>query len=97
MKTILIIFIAIIGMIMPINAQNVIQEGNIFKEKVESKSQETKTEYYWEDRKGEKYPIYISQRGSCYIKKVSKKGKEYKQYLGKEVSEKICKLMNIQK
>ena len=50
----------------------------------------------WVDSKGVQYPVYISESGSCYIIKVSKKtssktGKEYRQYLGPEVSEEICK------
>lgn len=46
----------------------------------------------WVDSKGVQYPVYISESGSCYIIKVSKKtNKEYKQYLKPDVSQDICK------
>ena len=55
----------------------------------------TPTPYFWSDSKGNKYPIYISNSGSCYVIKTSKKtGKEYKSYLGPEISQDICKKMN---
>lgn len=54
------------------------------------------TPYAWESG-GIEYPIFISSSGSCFIYKVSKKtGKEYKQYLGVEVSTKISKEMGIE-
>ena len=53
------------------------------------------TPYTWKDSKGNEYPIYISASGSCYVIKTSKKtGKEYKNYLSKEVSAEICKELN---
>lgn len=74
----------------PISAQ-IIQEGNTFKsEKTVSKAEDEKTQYIWEDSKGNKYPIYKTKKGACYVIKTSKKtGKEYKQYLPKEIREKI--------
>ncbi len=79
-------------------AQDVVREGKVFKAQTTqtTKSEDKQTEYTWEDSKGNKYPIYISQRGACYIKRTSKKtGKEYKQYLPKEVQENIKKELNI--
>lgn len=54
----------------------------------------TKTEYVWTVDKKD-YPIYISNKtGSCFIFKTSKNtGKEYRQYLGAEVSKEVCKRM----
>ena len=50
------------------------------------------TSFTWTDSKGNKYPIYISASGSCYVIKTSSKtGKEYKQYLKPEISQDICK------
>lgn len=50
------------------------------------------TGFQWTDSKDNKYPIYISASGSCYIiKKSSKTGKEYKSYLKPDVSQDICK------
>ena len=49
------------------------------------------TGFEWTDSKGNKYPIYISASGSCYIFKTSSKtGKEYKQYLSPDISKDIC-------
>lgn len=49
------------------------------------------TGFEWTDNKGNKYPIYISTSGSCYIiKKSSKTGKDYKQYMKPEISQDIC-------
>ena len=51
----------------------------------------SQTPYSWSDSKGDKYPIYISNSGSCYIiKKSNKTGKDYKQYMKPEVSQDIC-------
>lgn len=52
-----------------------------------------KTKYIWKDSKGNKYPIYISSNGSCFVIKTSFKtlGKEYKNYLDPEISKQICK------
>lgn len=80
-------------------AQSVKRVGNTFvvNKPAKSKSKPTQTKYIWEDAKGNKYPIFIGATGSCYIVKVSKKtGKEYKQYLGEEVSKQICKEMNVE-
>lgn len=58
---------------------------------------DVKTTYTWEI-KGEKCPIYITSRGACYIKRISSKtGKEYKQYLPKEIQEAIRKELKIDK
>lgn len=52
----------------------------------------TSTNFTWTDSKGNKYPIYMSASGSCYIVKGTKKdGKEDRRYLGKEISQDICK------
>ena len=68
-------------------AQSVKREGTTFVvSSSRSKSESTKTKFTWKVGDVE-YPIYISSTGSCYIVKTSKKsGKEYKQYLPKEVA-----------
>lgn len=78
-------------------AQNVKREGTTFVVSSSRKSAEpTKTKYTWKVGDVE-YPIYISASGSCYIIKTSKKtGKEYKQYLPKEVCAEICKELGIE-
>lgn len=80
-----------------VNAE-VKREGDTFKVEQTTKESDTKTKYTWEDKKGNKYPIFITKRGSCYILRTSKKtGKEYKQYLPKETQTQIRQEMGIQK
>lgn len=46
---------------------------------------------------GKEYPIYITENGSCFIIRTSKKsGKEYRQYLGVETSKELCRKLNIE-
>lgn len=79
-----------------INAE-VKREGDTFKVEQTTKESDTKTKYTWEDKDGNKYPIFITKKGACYIKRVSKKtGKEYKYYLPKNIQETIKKELNIQ-
>lgn len=73
------------------------REGDTFKVEQSSRtSQGEKTKYTWEDKYGNKYPIYITKRGACYVLRTSKKtGKEYKQYLPKEVQLQIAKELGV--
>ena len=70
-------------------------ENNTYSSTGREKSNSTaiNTGFNWTDSKGNTYPIYMSpSSGSCYIIKVSAKtNKEYKQYLGPDVSQDICK------
>lgn len=77
---------------------DVVRDGDNFKvEKTASVNQDTQTKYTWEDKEGNKYPIFITKKGACYVVRVSKKsGKEYKQYLPKDIQETIKKELNIQ-
>lgn len=81
------------GLWMTADAQTYKQEGNTFSSVKTTKIVTSdKTPYTWKDSKGKEYPIYISSTGSCYVIKTSSKtGKEYRQYLGPEISEEICK------
>lgn len=68
------------------------REGDTFKVEQSTKASDTKTKYTWEDKEGNKYPIYITKKGTCYVLRTSKKtGKEYKYYLPKDVQETIKK------
>ena len=71
----------------------VVRHGDTFKvENTTSVNKDTKTKYTWEDKEGNKYPIYITKKCACYVIKISKKtGKEYKYYLPKDVQEAIIK------
>ena len=47
-----------------------------------SKTEETKTKYTYEDKKGQVYPVYLSKGGKAFIwRKSQKTGKDYRQYI----------------
>lgn len=77
---------------------DVVRDGDTFKvENTTSVNKDTKTKYTWEDKEGNKYPIYITKKCACYIIKISKKtDKEYKYYLPKDIQETIIKELIIQ-
>ena len=55
------------------------------------------TTYKYESN-GKTYPIVVNKKtGACYICKVSKNGKWYRQYMGKEIKETICNELKIKK
>ena len=71
------------------------REGNTFKVEQTTKESDTKTQYTWVDKDGNVYPVFITKRGACYIFRSSKKtGKEYKQYLNKNIQETIKQELN---
>lgn len=98
MRKLFLIAILVIASISASYAQNYTKDGKTYKaEKVEKQSSERETGFIWENSKGIQYPIYMGPSGSCYIKRISKKtGKEYKQYLGAEVSADICKQLGVE-
>ena len=99
----MIIALAVLGMAFAAPAQvKYEQSGNTFKrieaEKTIKKGDPPmKTPFFWENSQG-KWPIYLSNggKGSAFIIRTSKNtGKEYKAYLGKEVTQDIKKQLNI--
>lgn len=76
-------------------SNNVMREGKTFfaqQSAKKSKGESVKTEYCYTDTDKNTYPIYLSVNGRAYIKRVSAKtDKEYKKYLGEEISRQICK------
>lgn len=71
------------------------REGNTFRVEQITKESDTKTQYTWVDKDGNVYPVFITKRGACYIFRTSKKtGKEYKQYLPKDIQETIKQELN---
>jgi hypothetical protein len=105
MKKLMIIAFAVLGMAFATPAQvKYEQSGNTFKrieaEKTIKKGAEPlNTGFTWEDSKGNKYPIWISNggKGSAYIIRTSQKtGKVYKAYLGKEMTQDIKKQLKIE-
>lgn len=79
------------------NPTKVERNGNTFKstKQTKQKSEPVATPYSYEEN-GVKYTIYMGNTGSCFILKISKKGNEYRKYLGKDISMTICSEMNIE-
>lgn len=95
-----LIFCLFIALLSYTSYAQVAREGNTFKSITTqtTKSEGQQTKYTWEDKKGNKYPIYITKSGAVYInRKFAKTGKDYKQYLSKEVKEQIQKELNFKK
>lgn len=92
-----LIFCLIIAAISLTSTAEVKRNGDTFKvEQTSTASQGEKTKYTWEDKEGNKYSIYITKKGACYILRTSKKtGKEYKYYLPKEIQAQIKQEMGI--
>lgn len=77
------------------NYADVVKDGNVFKVE-QTSAQEQSTGTYYQDKDGIQYLIYVSKKGSLYIKRISKKtNKEYKYYLPKEVQTKIKQELDI--
>lgn len=101
MKKLFILFVMMFAFTNVINAQSFEREGNTFVAKSNkgsrTKSEPTKTKFTWKDSKDNEYPVYMSSTGSCFIIKTSAKtGKEYRNYLGPEVSEQMCKELGVE-
>ena len=103
MKKLIVLICFIIFSVNQVSAQEVkspdyIVEGNVYSNPNHHISSTGEvTEFTWQDSKGISYPIYITSNGSCYVIRISQKtGKEYKQYLKKEISQDICRRMNRQ-
>lgn len=101
MKKLFILFVMMLAFTNVINAQSFEREGNTFVSKSskgsKAKAEPTKTKFTWKDSKGNEYPVYMSSTGSCFVIKTSAKtGKEYRNYLGPEVSEQMCKELDIE-
>ena len=93
------LLLLVLAMGLAANAQTYTRSGNTFisskGERV--KAEPVKTKFTWKDSKGKEYPVYISSNGSCFVIKVSAKtGKEYRNYLGPEISQQICKELGIE-
>ena len=62
-----------------------ILEGTTFKSNdsvSNSKTEETKTKYTYQDKKGQIYPVYLSKTGKAFIwRKSQKTGRDYRQYV----------------
>ena len=98
-RRLLAILLLVLAMGLSANDQTYTRNGNTFTsaKSVKAKAEPVKTKFTWKDSKGKEYPVYISAKGSCFVIKTSSKtGKEYKNYLGPEISQQICKELNIE-
>lgn len=70
------------------------RKGNIF---AQAKAvRDTLVTSYKYESNGKAYPIVVNRKtGACYICKVSKNGKWYRQYLSKTIRETINKELNL--
>ena len=96
MKKIIIVLVLFLAA-SPAFAIDYKKDGNEYSsvKTVKEKSSDLMTPYTWRDSSGDVYPIYISKNNACYIIRVSKKtGKEYRDYLPKEVAADIAQRMN---
>ena len=73
-------------------AQKHKSKENKFAENKQVRTKPIKTSKTWtEESTKTKYPIYISSTGLCFIIKTSKcTGREYRVYIGDEISKEIC-------
>lgn len=97
-KVVLGVLLILLSITFDTTAQTYRRTGNNFESisKRKSAQQVFKTKYTYTDSKGNKYPIYITEKGKCFVYKTSQKtGKEYKYYLPKDISQQICKELNI--
>ena len=55
------------------------------------------TDFKVKESDGKEYVVYCSKStGACFIKKISRNGKEYKKYLGEDVSRQVCSAINVE-
>lgn len=95
-KKLFIVMMMLMSISYTVNAE-IIKEGKTYSQVTKSKTPDKDSGFTYKDSKGNIYPIMISKSGSCYILRISKKsGKEYKQYLGKEISQEICKELGVE-
>lgn len=98
-KFLFILLLAILSFNVSIAETKVTREGKVFIQNVHHSSTGVvkPTPYTWKDSKGVEYQIMMSANGSCFVNKISSKtGKEYKYYLGPEISQEICKEMGVE-
>ena len=79
-----LVFFSSTGVLAQDNKKPTIErQGNVFVRKTNSRgsSNVIKTNYIYQDSKGNKDTIYISSTGKCFVFKLSKNGNIYKRYL----------------
>ena len=80
-------------------AQTYVREENIYISSTgeRNKSNNTiTTDFKVKESDGKEYIIYCSKStGACFIKKISRNGKEYKKYLNEDISKQVSSSVNI--
>lgn len=91
------ILLTVLMMLAIMASAQVTKTGNIYKASKGAAIRDTLvTSYIYEDAQGKKHKIIINKKtGSCYYWRTSKLGKNYRQYLGKEISEDVCKCLGL--
>jgi len=99
MKTLIILGLLMLVSIFAQAQANVKIDDNNRKVIAQSSSRSSQTTvipWTYVDKQGNEFPIYMSENGSCFVFKTSKKtGKEYRYYLGKETSQEICRKLGV--
>lgn len=95
LKSMLMLGLILTASVQMMNAE-VVLEGTTFVTTSATSVKPVETGYTWKDSKGVEYPIYLSANGRAYVMKVSgKTSKEYKYYLGEDISRQICAKIGI--
>ena len=77
-------------------------EGNTFisstgEHSARTKAQIIETDFMYREKDGTEYKIMCNANtGSCFINKVSRNNREYRKYLGEDISREVCRRLNIE-
>lgn len=73
------------------------RKGNTFIQTKNTAARDTiVTQYNYQTRDGKNYKIVLNKKsGACYIWKISKNGKGYRQYMSQDVKAAICSEMKV--
>ena len=61
-----------------------------------AKADNKKTPFVYENKKGEKFPTYITKNGRVYAEVVSRNGNTYRKYMSEDISRAVAKQMGIE-
>ena len=95
-KVIIAIALLLAGVaVNPINAEQKIN-GTTIVEVQRAKADNKKTPFVYENKKGEKFPTFITKNGRVYAEVVSRNGNTYRKYMDEATSKAIAKQMGIE-
>lgn len=100
MKRLFLLLLVLLCVGLAANAQSYTREGNTFISSTGERNRTNNTittDFKVKESDGKEYVVYCSKStGACFIKKLSRNGKEYKKYLGEDVSRQVCSAINIE-